>query len=50
MATNKEKAAWLKQTLDILAENTQGEFGYDTCDEQGKLRILEELFSSGLIN
>lgn len=49
MATLNEKATWLKMTLDIEAEHICGEFGYDTCDEQGKIVVLKNLISKELI-
>lgn len=48
MATIKEQAAWLHQTLNIQAEEF-GEFGYDTCDESLQKYILQELIEKNLI-
>ena len=50
LTDNKDKARWLKYTLDILADELHGEFGYDTCKEDEKLNVLEELFNQHLID
>lgn len=48
MATTKEQAAWLHQTLDIFAEEF-GEFGYNTCDKNLQKYILQEIIEKELI-
>lgn len=47
--TNKDLARFLKQSMDIIAEERFGEFGYDTCTEEEKLEILKEIFERGWI-
>ena len=43
--TNKDLAMFLKQSMDILADELFAEFGYDTCKESEKIEILKELFN-----
>ena len=47
--TNKDLAMFLKQSMDILADELFAEFGYDTCKESEKKEILIELFERGWI-
>ena len=46
---NKELGRFLKQSMDILADELHAEFGYDTCSDDEKLNILVELFERGWI-
>ena len=47
--SNKELGRFLKQSMDILADELHAEFGYDTCSDDEKLNILVELFERGWI-
>ena len=47
--TNKDLAMFLKQSMDILADELFAEFGYDTCKESEKIEILTEIFERGWI-
>ena len=47
--SNKELGQFLKQSMDILADELHAEFGYDTCSDDEKLNILVELFERGWI-
>ena len=50
MITNKDKASWLKQTLDIYSEEIFGEFGYNTLNDKQQLQVLIEVIADGLLN
>ena len=45
--TPLEFATWLRQSLDIEAENLFGEFGYDTCSQSEKLQVIQEMMLNG---
>jgi len=43
----QDHARWLLQTMDIVAEDLTGEFGYDTCTQEQKLKVLQEMIENG---
>lgn len=45
----REKASWLHTTMDVYASEHYAEFGYDTCDAETKILILESIIEDGLI-
>ncbi len=49
MGTNRQRADWLHATMDTLAIEMFGDFGYDTLSHDEKVQVLSELISSGII-
>ena len=47
--TPKEFAVWLRQSLDIEAENLFGEFGFATLNNDEQNLCFEELYDKGII-
>ena len=47
--TPKEFAVWLRQSLDIEAENLFGEFGFATLNNDEQNLCFEELYDKGMI-
>jgi len=47
--TPKEFAVWLRQSLDIEAENLFGEFGFATLTNDEQDLCFEELYDKGMI-
>ncbi len=45
--TTQDQAAWFAFTLDQVAEDLYGEFGYDTCDFEQKKSIIKEIIERG---
>jgi hypothetical protein len=42
-------AKWILMTMDVLAEENHGEFGFDTCDEDTKIEIITKMLEDKLI-
>ena len=49
MATKKEIINHFIMSMDVLAQEQFGEFGYDNCTNGEKKEIIEQLFEMGLI-
>ena len=47
--TPLEFATWLRQSLDIEAENLFGEFGFGTLNSDEQNLCFEELYDKGMI-
>ena len=45
--TINDHSRWLLQTMDITAESLFGEFGYDTCSQSEKLKVMQEMMMNG---
>jgi|TARA_R110000796_G_scaffold157501_1_gene274155 hypothetical protein len=42
-------AKWILMTMDVLAEDNHGEFGFDTCNEDTKIEIIARMLEDKLI-
>lgn len=46
---NSDLASWLHMTLDVLAQEKYGEFGYATCSHEEQKQIIEEMVERNLV-
>ena len=49
MATRKEIVDHFKMSMDVIAQEQFGEFGYDTCTNDEKIQIIDHLIDLDLI-
>ena len=49
MTTRKEIVTHFIMSMDVIAQEQFGEFGYDTCSENEKYEIIDHLFDLDLI-
>jgi len=47
--TDATTASWILMTMDVLAEENHGEFGFDTCNEDTKIEIITKMLEDKLI-
>jgi len=46
---NIEDAKWVWMTMNVLAEEQYGEFGFDTCNEDTKIEIITRMLEDKFI-
>jgi hypothetical protein len=46
---NSDLASWLHMTLDVLAQEKYGEFGYTTCTCDQQKEIIIEMVERNLV-